>query len=290
MNKKHPDSSYENELQDLRQISVVHRLSHRITMVSILIPCLFCAILLFAYLDLRDRITQIQTTGARDVETFSEDIVSKIESLSYQHETLDSSLTGELAAIEKSFALFKQGRKKSEQAIDNLIESKTDKKAFSALKKDIAKDNESLEKLSKELNRQLDEVANALAALGNNLQGQEREMAEVYEYIDAIHKESQKQGAVIRHLSASKVDKEAFDHSLKKERAGYLEEMVLLEKKIMTVKEAISWIEKRIDAIETSYGLPESKSPQPQEKPVSETTDSSSLTVPDNILEQEITQ
>ncbi len=171
-----------------------------------------------------------------------------------------------------------------------LIESKTDKKAFSALKKDIAKDKESLEKASKELNRQLDEVANALAALGNNLQGQEREMAEVYEYIDAIHKESQKQGAVIRHLSASKVDKEAFDRSLKKERAGYLEERVLLEKKIMTVHEAISWIEKRIDMIETSNGLPESKSPQPHEKPVSETTDSSSLTVPDNILEQEITQ
>jgi len=37
---QHPDSFYEDEIRDLRRDSDIHRLSRRVTILSILIPCL----------------------------------------------------------------------------------------------------------------------------------------------------------------------------------------------------------------------------------------------------------
>jgi hypothetical protein len=86
---QHPDSFYDDELRDSRRDSDIHRLSRRVTILFILIPCLLCAILVLAYLDVRERLSQFQTAGSREVQTLSEDVLNKAASLSDQYVKLE---------------------------------------------------------------------------------------------------------------------------------------------------------------------------------------------------------
>ena len=80
MAAKHPDSFYDNERKDLQRNSDLQRLSHRMTMLFIVIPCLLCAVFGFAYMDMRGELLQLQSTGSEEVQALSDDVVSKVAS------------------------------------------------------------------------------------------------------------------------------------------------------------------------------------------------------------------
>jgi len=284
---QHPDAFYEDELRDLRRDSDIHRLSRRVTILSILIPCLLCAIFVLAYLDVRKRLSQFQTAGSREVQTLSEDVLNKAASLSDQY-----------VKLEKTSAVIQERVEKNEGEIKKLNTSKVDKKTsemankkhseevaktFAALQKDVSQQKASLDALAKDLNQKLDD---ALTGFRTDLQAQRKEMAKAVKVTENIQNKGQERESAIRRLSEGKVDKKELAKLFENERVR----MGLLEKKIKSLVEEVLWLESRLKLTGKMGETLEAPSLKPDEPPVAGTTGSSSAPEAGKIIEQEINE
>jgi Na+-transporting NADH:ubiquinone oxidoreductase subunit NqrC len=287
INGEHPDSLYEDEVRDLRRDSDIHRLSRRVTILFVLIPCLLCAIFVFGYLQVRKRLSQLQTAGSREVQTLSKDILNKAASLSDQY-----------VKLEKTSAAIQDRVEKVEGNVKKLNTSKADKKAsemadkkrsaevaktFAALQEDVAQQKASLDALVKDLNQRLDDT---LTALRTDLKAQKKEIAKAVQVTKNIQNKAQEQESAIRRLSEGKVDKEALQSFLENDRVR----MALLEKRIKTLVEEVLWLENRLKMTGKMGETLETPSPKPDEPPVAGTTGTSPPPEAGKIIEQEISK
>ncbi len=69
--------SHQEEISTLR----IDKLSNRITIISIIIPCLIGAILFFAYMDMKEKVVEADTTKQNQVSRISEQFDSKLNAL-----------------------------------------------------------------------------------------------------------------------------------------------------------------------------------------------------------------
>jgi len=272
------DFSYQDEMRALRLEPQIQRLSHRITLLSIVVPCLLCAILLFVYFDLSDKLSKTRNIGSKEVQILSEDVVDKIASLSQHYEKLEKSLIDGVSGLEKSSALIKQDLKRNNRAIKKLAASKTDKKALdNAAKKHSA------------------EVAKIVTGLRNELSGQrqvvedldktlKKEMTGIAQIIERLKKDRQKQDLAVKDLSEHKLDKEEFGNILKNKWSGYQARIFILQKEIKTLKEGISLLQKQVDMSVRRKMEPD----HPQDKHTTETARDALAPTEDKIIEQEI--
>jgi chromosome segregation ATPase len=76
------------DVEDLR----IEKLSHRMTMITILIPVLLVVILVIAYLDIKKRVIQTEDTGQLTAETLSRDLESRFESLTMTQKGIEENL------------------------------------------------------------------------------------------------------------------------------------------------------------------------------------------------------
>jgi hypothetical protein len=282
---QHPDSFYDDELRDSRRDSDIHRLSRRVTILFILIPCLLCAILVLAYLDVRERLSQFQTAGSREVQTLSEDVLNKAASLSDQYVKLEKRSAGIQERVEKIEGDIKKlnTSKVDKNALDMANKKRSEEvaKTFAALQKDVAEQKASLDALAKDLNQRLDE---ALTPLRTDLQTQKKEMAKAIQVTKNIQNKGEEQESAIRRLSEGKVDKEALKSLLENDRVR----MALLEKKIKSLVEEVLWLENRLKLTGKMGETLEAPSPKPDEPPVAGTTGTSPPPEAGKIIEQEI--
>ncbi len=70
-------SDYHQEINTLK----IEKLSNRVTIISVIIPCLVCAILLFVYLDIKERVVGVDTTKKLQVEKITRQFEEKLNSL-----------------------------------------------------------------------------------------------------------------------------------------------------------------------------------------------------------------
>jgi len=70
-------SEYHQEINTLK----IEKLSNRVTIISVIIPCLICAILAFIYLDMKERVVDVDETKQIQVEKMARQIEEKLNSL-----------------------------------------------------------------------------------------------------------------------------------------------------------------------------------------------------------------
>jgi len=70
-------SAYHQEINTLK----IEKLSNRVTIISVIIPCLICAILAFIYLDMKERVVDVDETKKIQVEKMARQIEEKLNSL-----------------------------------------------------------------------------------------------------------------------------------------------------------------------------------------------------------------
>jgi chromosome segregation ATPase len=70
-------SDYHQEINTLK----IEKLANRVTIISIIIPCLICAILVFVYLDIKERVVDVDQTKNIQVEKMARQIEEKLNSL-----------------------------------------------------------------------------------------------------------------------------------------------------------------------------------------------------------------
>jgi len=268
------DLPYQEEVRYREHESALERLNHRITLLAILLPCLFGVLLLYAYLDMKEYVNRVQDAGSTQVKSLSEDVVEKVSSLSDQQSELMKSLSNRIGALEASAVITKENEKNQSLEIKNIEASKVDKKVLDQIQNEIAEATKTLKGLQDELNKQQGSVNNLNQAL-------KKDMAGLVKAVEGIRGDRAKQDSAMKSLSERKMDKEVFDQFLKQDRAGY-------ESAIAPLKQGMSQLQKQIDMLGRSIQLLETERTSPDKKPSQKTATDNLPSAPGTIIEQEI--
>ncbi|MGD9235982.1 MAG: hypothetical protein PVF09_04860, partial [Desulfobacterales bacterium] len=124
---KEPDSEqtvYQEEVKDRK----VEKLSHRVTIISILIPLLIGAIFYIAYREITSRVSQSQDAGAMEIQSLSSQLEENFAALSAKYGDLEAALNEKLADLEKVDKAMKANLKEAEDTVAKINATKADKK------------------------------------------------------------------------------------------------------------------------------------------------------------------
>ena len=119
-----PDTLLREDLQDSR----IDKLSRKITILAVLIPCIIGVVLFFLYLDLKKRVILNQDTGSQSVQNLSRDFDTRLFELSTKYSEMENNLATRAAAIEKRIESLKFRLYKSENRVKKVNAAKVDKK------------------------------------------------------------------------------------------------------------------------------------------------------------------
>jgi hypothetical protein len=223
---------YAADAENLR----VEKLSTRITLVAVIIPCLLAIVLAIAYLDIKNRVNNTQYTGSVGVEKLSQDLESRFSSLSLKQAKIEQALAEQSKTLETATAALQINLKKTTAELKRLTESKPDQAALTALSKKTNADISALQKDIAELNAAFSKFDDELAA-------QIQLMAEGLKKDQGRLTQIEKKAL---RLDAEKLSKESMDLALGLERLG-LKEMV--KERIRAVEKKITDLSKKIDAL-----------------------------------------
>ncbi len=267
-----PEDIRQDELRDLK----MEKLGHRVTLLTVLIPCMIGVIGVIAYLDIKDRVTRSYDTGAIGVQKLSKDLDSKFSSLSLEQAKIKDIHSKKLPQLEKDAAFLRSKLTKLQKSmtqmsqsminrdelgrvVDNLVQKVND-----AMPEGITTD---VENLKSDLGS-LREVDDKIVADGNQRQATmaslSNSLTEIKTDMDAIRQD-------IAGLGESAIDRGELELALKLKEIGYRQ---LLLDKTNQLEQEIQILGKKIDKLKagqkasagTVSPKPASQSPTP--KPV----------------------
>jgi chromosome segregation ATPase len=115
---------YQEEARDRR----IEKISHRVTIISILIPVLLGVVFYITYRDITSRVSQSQDTGAMEIQNLSTQLEDQFEALSKKYGELEVSLAQKLATLEKVDKSMTANLKQAQEMVSKINATKVDKK------------------------------------------------------------------------------------------------------------------------------------------------------------------
>jgi DNA repair exonuclease SbcCD ATPase subunit len=229
------------ELQELK----MEKLSHRLTLLTILIPCVIGIILGIAYLDIKDRVTRTYDTGTVGVRKLSKDMESKFSSLSLEQAKIKDTLS-KLPDIENNTAFAQSRIKPMEKTLKRLDTTSINRDELSRV---VERMNERFSSIPSNLKTELQSVK-------TENQEAAKALAEISERLDRISQTLLKLGEAVNKLSQNMASLE--EQSVTKSEL----ELALKLKEIaakQTLLETRAAFEERIKRIETDLRRLEKK-------------------------------
>ncbi len=278
-----PEAILQDELRELK----IEKLGHRVTLLTVLIPCMIGVILVITYLDIKDRVTRSYDTGAIGVEKLSKDLASKFSSLSLEQAKINDILAKKLPELEKSAAFLKS-------RLTKLQKSMTQMTASTISRDELTRVTENLTNKVADIPQGLKPDFEALALVDNQIVEDSRRisgdikilsdsMAEIDTRVDTIRKE-------IETFSERTVDKDELELTLKLKEIGYrqslLDKTALLEKDIQAIRKEVKDLRKANSGSSSAAPVTQPSSPVSL-KPAPETTKPATIES-DGIVEQTI--
>ncbi len=235
---------YQDEAKDRR----VEKLSHRVTIISILIPVLIGVVFYIAYRDITSRVSQSQDTEAMEIQNLSTQLQDKFDELSTKYGELEASLVQKLAALEKVDKAMKANLKKAENTVSKINATKADKKDQQDA---IAKIDTALSPIRMEL-KDLSTMRNDLKAVTVELQSLDTDVQQKLTTISAnVDKSLQNLTKIQSDMSAlsnQKLDNDTLQLELLKAKKSYQKELDLtktaLDKRLSSILRKIRDLEK----------------------------------------------
>ncbi len=235
---------YQDEAKDRR----VEKLSHRVTIISILIPVLIGVVFYIAYRDITSRVSQSQDTEAMEIQNLSTQLQDKFDELSTKYGQLEASLVQKLAALEKVDKAMKANLKKAENTVSKINATKADKKDQQDA---IAKIDTALSPIRKEL-KDISTMRNDLKAVTVELQSLDTDVQQKLTTISAnVDKSLQNLTKIQSDMSAlsnQKLDNDTLQLELLKAKKSYQKELDLtktaLDKRLSSILRKIRDLEK----------------------------------------------
>ena len=246
-----PDSEqtlYQEEAKDRR----VEKLSHRVTIISILVPVLLGVVFYISYRDITSRVSQSKDTGAMEIQNLSTQLEENFAALSVKYGDLEAALTQKLAALEKVDKAMKTNLKKAEVTVAKINATKANKKDQQDA---IARLNTALNPIRNELKtlaplrNDLKAVTTELASLDKDLQQQ---LSTLSKNVDKALKNLTKIQSDMSVLSDRKLDRDSLQLELLKAKKSYQRDLDLtksaIDKRLASMLRKIKDLEKLAQA------------------------------------------
>lgn len=185
-------STYHEEINTLK----IEKLSNRITIISIIIPCLICAILIYAYLDIKARVVDENLTKQNQVEKISQQLEEKINELDIKIAKNRFDLDTTLPELDKkNIALQGQITKFAASKAD----SKTTNDQFAKLEKRVSNNEaqdkttlQNIEKINKEsqvlFNKNVQQVKDEITLFKEEFDARLLELSDYEQQIGELRK------------------------------------------------------------------------------------------------------
>lgn len=286
-----PDSHFQLDNQDVR----FDKLNRRLTLITILIPCLIGAIIFLVYRDINTRVGQVSYTGTNKVQTLSKDLGTRFSSLS----TVQKELNNKIGALEKSSAALQTKLGKADTAIRQIRSARIldNRKTVKA----IAVVNQNLEALAS-VPKDLETISADLKIVNNKFS---KEMENYSRSIENIKNDLIKVQADFIALASTKIDKKTLDLALKNQTQTYQR---LLSKSVNEINNKLASLENKISGAKTINASASKKSSsksvtstqktadtdpaadivKPKTTPQEKTAKSTTLPKPGTFIEQDI--
>jgi len=251
-----PDEFFREEMKDLR----VEKLNQRITLISILLPCLIAVAIYFGYRDLTGRLNQGQDSKNIEVQKLSEQmealskkvnekLITFSTTLSAQEQDFGNLISGKLNTINNNIQVLNKSMKsinesltQTKSTIMKLDKAKADKKSQEAAIAELEADLNPLKKEFQaltEIRADLKSVSSEIKNLSNQFT---EEMQKIAENTAAFKKEYDLlQASVARQLS-EKIDKAALGVELlmfKKNQSIHSQEITRLVQRLDSIQQKI---------------------------------------------------
>lgn len=199
----------------------IEKLSQRVTIISVIIPCIIIAILVFVYLDITEKVVDVDQTQANQMEQVSQDLEIKLNALDVRIAKATHELDEKLTALESK-----------RQALENQTAK------MSAAKVDLKAMEAALAKLDKRIKANADQDKSTLAAM-------ERINQQLVSTIDKNSSDFKTVSAQIK--KEFRLFKEEFD--------ARLLELSAYEQRIAQLVKDTSLLGKKLDALEKNTAV-----------------------------------
>ena len=265
-NEPEQDSFYHEELKDLR----VEKLSQRVTLLTILLPCLIAVAIYFGYQNLTEKVSRSDDAGSLEIQrlanniddlakSFNEKLITFSTTLSTQDKDFGTSIEGRLFTINKKVENL-QGNfksisdelarelKQNQETIEKLKISKVDKKSQAVA---VEKINAAIKPLKSDLQK-LKTIREDLKSVSEDIKNLESDLSKKLEAAAAqnelLVQENEQVRTSLSELSGETVNKDSFALEvlkLKKYFQSQLsEEVTNLNQKLQALQKEIAGVEK----------------------------------------------
>lgn len=275
------DEDYREELGEIK----LEKLSHRVTLITILIPILIVVVIVVSYLDIEQKVVQTQTSGTLGFQNLSKDVESRFSSLSVRQAKLEDTMKKQTETFDKDRSEYTVQRKELEDKINNLSNQMTDKKALSETTR---KFNTALTAVQEELTTTHTSIKNIEATSTKNLSQMTAMEAETKKRFQSLSQTTSE-------LSENKLGKNQLDLALKirdlKLQEQFQEQTEALKKEIASLKQKTEQLSKELNtALNQIKDMSKTKTVSKQSAPPSKPTQASPPAKPKKgkILEQDL--
>jgi chromosome segregation ATPase len=251
-----PDEFYHEEMKDLR----VEKLSQRITLISILLPCLIAVALYFGYRDLTGRVHKGRDNRDQEVQQLSDQLEALSEkfnekldtfstTISSQDKKISDSIAGQLNTINanidvlnKNMVSLNENLEQAQNAIKKLDNAKADKKsqatAIANLEADLDPLKNEIQSLTN-LRADIESISSEIKNLESQITA---EMTKVTENTTTFKKEYDLLQASVAEQLSEKLDKAALGVELlmfKKNQNNHSQEITRLSQILDSIQKKI---------------------------------------------------
>jgi chromosome segregation ATPase len=291
--EQEPESYYHEELKDLR----VEKLSQRLTVLTILLPCLLAVAIYFGYQDLSGRVSQNSDTGSIEIQrlteqlealskNFNEKLITFSTTLSSQDKDFGTNIEGRLFAINKSIDKLqdqfktlgeeiKRDKEQNQDTIEKLKASKVDKKSQAVA---IEKLNAAISPLKGEL-QQIKTIQQDLKKVSGDIIKLETKLTQKLEAVavqtEQVSGEFEALDASVAKLTGNTIDKDTMALEIFKLKKNFEN---LLSREISNLNRRLDAIQTEIDGIENSSATQKQSLKKTSKRPVLQTSGTASTT------------
>lgn len=255
------DEFYHEEMKDLR----IEKLSQRMTLLSILLPCLIAVAIYFGYRDLTGRMHQDRDSGNLEIQKlssqmealskkFSEKLITFSTTLSSQEQDFGNSISGKLNTINNNIEVLNQSLKslnenlnQAKKAIKKLDENKADKQNQEAAIGRLTADWNSLKNEFQSVSEMRQSIKSISSEIKNLASQFLALKAETTESIDNLKKDYDTLQTTIARQLSEKIDKAALGVELlmyKKNQSYHSQEITRLTQRLDAIQSKIENMQK----------------------------------------------
>jgi len=255
----------------------VHKLSQRMSFLTLMLPCLIALVIYVAYRDLNLRVAQTQHSELQSVDRLAADLEQKSAALLARVSELEATVGAKLDEVSKSVFALQEGIKKAEAAIERHNTDKADKKeleasaarvdsALAVMTKDVQGLTRELQGLApfreelgsaSALRNDLNTVSARLQKLENSLG---KDLTGLAGYMDRNKAEFAQIKTEIAKLQSSKIGEESIELEILKAKKSY---QAALDQEMARIEKTLSTIQRRLDQIERAFAAPAARGTAP---------------------------